>query len=322
MKKIRLEIPLDVWKDLPSQRIWLKVGDDKTETFEDREWSTPISNYQERVVLSISVPKELKLIEVVGLGGTTPVQDISLGWCMESVNPNWRLPGLQKVSILTAHSTYEVPVINEKPDRKNLDQYISYDSEGAWLCFKSWAMAIYTFENETIATLHWHPKLVEEYLQTIRKITLSSKKQHPCLWEKGGKITDRKGSATIICDTNGRKKKPIFVKRKGHLSCGEHALFVVHVGDVIVEAVYQEFKNSFTFNLLQIDSIDIPYCEAKVHSIGTVTYPSKGLTRKRIEEFPDDKWINIPIDGKYKDAILAAYEKAICYHCKRPFFIG
>lgn len=96
MKEIQLEIPLDIWKELPSRRIWLKVGERKTEAFKDKECSASINNYRERVVLTIHVPKELQLIEVLGIGGTTPVQDISLGWCMESVNPNWRLPGLQK----------------------------------------------------------------------------------------------------------------------------------------------------------------------------------------------------------------------------------
>jgi len=61
-----------------------------------------------------------------------------------------------------------------------------------------------------------------------------SKSGLPCLWESGGGATNT-GGARIIADRDGQPKKPIYIKRRGQLSCKEHALIPIQVGDYVVE---------------------------------------------------------------------------------------
>lgn len=169
MKNIRLEIPLDIWENVIDNRIWMKVSQKSTEIYQDRECTTPILPKGRMVGVEVNVPEELNLIEVVGLGGLTPIQDISTGWILESTDPNWRFPELKKVLVLMKNLTHEVPVIDEKPDRDEWEKYCE-KAEGGWLFLKNWAMEVYIFEKETIASFHWHPNLEKEYASEIREI--------------------------------------------------------------------------------------------------------------------------------------------------------
>jgi len=53
------------------------------------------------------------------------------------------------------------------------------------------------------------------------------------LWESGGGKS-RTGESVLIADKVGNPKVPIFIKTKGPLSCGDHALFIVEKGDIVV----------------------------------------------------------------------------------------
>ena len=57
----------------------------------------------------------------------------------------------------------------------------------------------------------------------------------PALWERGGGMTNT-GGATIICGPQGRPKRPVYIRRAGHLACDDHALFVVRPGDHVIRA--------------------------------------------------------------------------------------
>lgn len=61
-----------------------------------------------------------------------------------------------------------------------------------------------------------------------------TKKGFPALWECGGGYTNT-GEATIIASSNGAPKKPVYVRRRGHLANGQHALFILEKGDYIIE---------------------------------------------------------------------------------------
>ena len=57
-----------------------------------------------------------------------------------------------------------------------------------------------------------------------------SKNGIPCIWEQGeGKR--HTGEAVVICNSNGGRKKALFVNRKKGLSCREHALIPTKVFD-------------------------------------------------------------------------------------------
>ena len=60
------------------------------------------------------------------------------------------------------------------------------------------------------------------------EVTKSGKK---CLWEQGGGKTNT-GRCQIIASAEGRKKKAIFVRRKGELSNSVHALIEVKEKDM------------------------------------------------------------------------------------------
>lgn len=316
MKKIRLEFPLGKDKYLP-KKVWLKVNDKQTEAFEDRKFTVPILATGKKVSLAVNVPEELELIEIIGLGGTTPDGDISLGWCMNEANPNWRVPGLKKVTVIFDDRIHEVPVIDEKPDRKDWDYYREHTCDG-WLFLKNWALVVYTLETQTIAAFHWHPNLIKE-LETKKRNIILSKRNFPCMWEKGGQIDEFTGNSTIICDANGNKMKPIFIKKRGTLACSEHALIVIHEGDVIIEVSYQKYYQ-FKIYVLKIIDINLEERKAEVEYIDKFLLPPLGMHSNDYKEYIVQECSDTETE-KYKDAILNAYAKAMCYHCRDPYFI-
>lgn len=303
MKKIRLEIPLDVWKDAISNRIWIKINGNEPEIFKDQEFTKPIRNYKERVRVDVEIPEELETMEVIGLGGMTPIDDICTGWCFQT----GAITDLKKATIITDEFVKDMPIINGRPDFTELKHY--YYGE-------SWAIEAYTIYNKTVASFHWHPSLIDEYFQKIRKVTITKKHKLPCMWEKGGMQNEYKRSATVFCNSKGKRKKAAFINQNGDLCCGEHALIVLHEGDIIVEVSYK--RPFFYISILQIDQINIEFCEAEVHSIAEC----KTWTVEDIEKlFSDNLWNDKEVAKKYKNAIQAAYEKAMCYQCKEPHFV-
>jgi len=81
-----------------------------------------------------------------------------------------------------------------------------------------------------------------------------TKKGLPALWESGGGATNT-GSATIIAGPNGEKLVPIYVRRSGHLSCGQHALFVIREGHFVIMASH--WRRDFTIKVYQIVEINL-----------------------------------------------------------------
>lgn len=162
MKKILLEFPL-YWGEnkncyQPSS-IWLKVVDNHTEAFKDKDFKEPIPKTEEKISLEIEVPKNLEVIEVVPPGGNTPTKDIAIEWAIDMTVPRWHIPGLRNVVIIFDNMTYEVGVVDEKPDIVKWRNYIDNDKIGKYLCFKKWALAVYTMKSKTIAKFHWHSML-------------------------------------------------------------------------------------------------------------------------------------------------------------------
>lgn len=137
-----------------------------------------------------------------------------------------------------------------------------------------------------------------------RKIRIElSKREIPCLWEEGGGYSNT-GDSIIIADMNGNPKKPIYICRAGHLSCGQHALIPVRINDLVIEASHH--RGDFRIAISKIVAID------KVEEIArleTVNVFSMGEWDKELAEVVEK-------------AVNAAVNKATCYHCRSPFYIS
>lgn len=315
MKTIRLEFPFG--KDLP-KKIWLKVDGNRTFPFEDNDFTSPIPVNGEKFSLEVNVPDELTLIEFAKSGGSTPDMDIYLEWYLSETDPNWKIPGLKKVTIVFDDRTHDVPIINERPDINDWNHYMHHESNGL-LFLKRWALVVYTLESQTVAVFHWHSQLIKEFVE--RPITMS-KHNFPCMWEKGGQLDEFNGSSTIICDEFGNMTKPLFIRRKGQLSCSEHALIIIHKNYVIIEVLYQEQNMLLSINILKIVGLNIEKSIAETECVERLLFPyylesDISDAEERIENACDNN-SKITI---YKKAIISAYKKATCFHCKKPHFI-
>ena len=141
-------------------------------------------------------------------------------------------------------------------------------------------------------------------LKENQKELVKTRKGYPALWEEGGGSTNT-GGAQIICNVDGNPKTAVYVRRGGHLSCGNHALFIVRESDVFVLAGHH--RGDFSIEVLQIKKI----------------FSNEGEYFAEVEtlaEYENGEWDNENVAKKYKSAIDAAVEKAQCYHCREMHF--
>lgn len=122
------------------------------------------------------------------------------------------------------------------------------------------------------------------------------------LWEKGGGMTNS-GSTIIIAGPKGETLKPIYVKTKGHLSNGDHALIPVTIGDIIIDTWHS--RKDFEISVNKIVDID-------VEDLSVYT--------KNLYNYDMGEW-NSPLPDFLNDAVEASKEKSLHYHCKEPYYI-
>ncbi len=128
-----------------------------------------------------------------------------------------------------------------------------------------------------------------------------TKRGLPAIWERGGGATNT-GSATVVAGLNGERLKPVYIRRCGHLSCGEHALFVVREGYFVVMASH--WRRDFIIKVYRVVSIDLD---------------NKMALLELVNEYSQGEWdSDLPI--YLKDAVDTAMKKAICYHCREPHY--
>jgi len=130
-----------------------------------------------------------------------------------------------------------------------------------------------------------------------------SKSGLPTLTENGGGSTNT-GMAMIICGSEGQPLAPLFVPR-GY-SNGDHAIFAVHIGNVIVRAEHSKAGESVTLNRI------------------TAIHPDDGSDKANaVIEEPIGSYENGDSDtDNFTMAMSAALEKSKCYHCREPHFIA
>lgn len=108
----------------------------------------------------------------------------------------------------------------------------------------------------------------------------------PALWEEGGGYSNT-GDAQIIANADGSAKNPVHVRKKGHLACAQHGLFVVRPGDYIIRV--GRYRDEHNVNIYKIEKI-----EGENAMVSTVEGQPEHLA----------------------EAVEAAKKKARCYHCR------
>jgi len=126
-----------------------------------------------------------------------------------------------------------------------------------------------------------------------------TKKGHPALWERGGGHRNT-GYSTIITDGHGKPKQPIYIRNRGELANREHALFIVEVGDHIIQANHH--RHDYEIAVFRITKIETNY-----------------VIIEKVNGFEMGEWDSEP-QGDLAEAVAAAMEKAECYHCRSPHY--
>lgn len=135
-----------------------------------------------------------------------------------------------------------------------------------------------------------------------------SKKGLSCIWEKGG-ATTASGHSRVIANKGGFPKKPLFLRKSGHLSNGEHALLPILIGDYIIKTS-QGRKSLESVEVLKITSLPSKIDGKEVGELKTeLSY-----------EFSQGEWSN-PLPSFLERAVNAGFRKACDYHCRVPYFI-
>ena len=122
----------------------------------------------------------------------------------------------------------------------------------------------------------------------------------PCVWESGGGYTNT-GVASIIAGKDGQPKKAIYVRKRGYLANGEHALIPISVGDYIIKADHH--RGDFEVEIYKIVEVQ----------------KEKALI-KQVNYFSTGEW-DAELPAYLETAVDTAIEKATCYHCREPHYI-
>lgn len=134
----------------------------------------------------------------------------------------------------------------------------------------------------------------------------TTKRGYPALWEEGGGYANA-GSATIISGPNGERLFPAYIRWDGRLSCDKHALFIVHVGYIIIEADHQ--RRDFEINVYRITAI---HEDGDGHLVADV---------ENLNSFMHGEWID-DLQHELEEPVASAIEKATTYHCRRPIYVA
>lgn len=136
-----------------------------------------------------------------------------------------------------------------------------------------------------------------------------SKKGLPVMWEMGGGATNT-GDSQVIAGPQGEALTPLYIKTGGHLAGGQHALFVVGAGTIVVSTYHH--RGDFKITVSQLT--------------GAFGKPDEyGREEAEAEElchFSRGEWgEKDPDDFGCREAVQAATDKAQCYHCREPHFM-
>ena len=135
-------------------------------------------------------------------------------------------------------------------------------------------------------------------LEIKNEITIDIINNQPALWESGGSTSADAGKATIICNADGSKKRPIHVVDDIN---GNHAAFSVKKGDVIIQAGYDSWRQECFVDRI----VEIVDGEAVLEGINNLDYC--------------DGW-RFPLDATLREAVEAALAKMHDFNCKSVYY--
>ena len=134
----------------------------------------------------------------------------------------------------------------------------------------------------------------------MKKIVIErTKKGYPALWEQGGGYSNT-GEATIIASPSGGPKRAIYIRNRGHLANGRHALIPVEAGDYVIKADHH--REDF---------------EITIHRI--INFEEETAVVEQVYKFSMGEW-DKELPAHLEQAVHTAMHKATCYHCREPHF--
>ncbi len=144
-----------------------------------------------------------------------------------------------------------------------------------------------------------------------KSITIDATKRGiPAIWETGGGLTSG-GSATLIAKPDGSKPRAVYVRTRGSLSGGPHALICVHEGFYLVHAgVGRGVRQSARIERIVKTSVKDIHGE-KFEATAEVEV---------VNTFSRGEW-DKPLEAKFEAAVEAAFRKASIYHCRSAVYI-
>lgn len=134
----------------------------------------------------------------------------------------------------------------------------------------------------------------------MNKTIERTKNGYPALWESGGGSTNT-GEATIITNKDGQPKKAIYVRSRGQLANGRHALIPISVGDYIISADHH--RKDFKIEIYKI-----------------LDFEEETAVVEQVNRFSMGEW-DTELPAYLEAAVQAAMEKATCYHCREPHYV-
>ena len=133
------------------------------------------------------------------------------------------------------------------------------------------------------------------------RIDRTRRRNLPALWEEGGGYTNT-GYVTILAREDGGKPRATYIRRRGHLACGRHALVIVRPGMYVISANHH--RGDFLISVYQIMEI------REEEAVGRL------LTR-----FEMGEWAPLDLPAHLEAAVEAARQKATDYHCRQPYYV-
>lgn len=128
----------------------------------------------------------------------------------------------------------------------------------------------------------------------------------PALWEGGGATTNA-GTARIIAGPAGNRLRPIAINTRGSLSNGEHALFAVRPGYVVIDV--DRVRENISIRISRLTNFENSEADAILLSEWEGT-EKEFFSKNNI--VPDAFW----------EAAEAGVKKSLCYHCREPHYFS
>lgn len=124
----------------------------------------------------------------------------------------------------------------------------------------------------------------------------------PSLWEQGGAI-GTVGYSQIICRQDGLPKTFTFAPQKGNLACGQHALFVLIPGDIVINIASSLVTHTVIHGLIM-----------RIRSLATKNVALAEI----INVFKDGRWLSET--GPLTEAVSSAIAKSFDLNCHSIYF--